>query len=132
MSHFHLDHFGDLAPFLFAMRTARHTVSRSKALIIAGGRGLRSLLKTIDDAGNYNLTSQSFAVLIKEVDPESDFELLPGITARAISTPHRPESLALRLTDIDGKKLVYTLDTGFSENLNTFATAVDLLLMGCS
>src|SRR6185436_10388679 len=46
ISHFHLDHFGGLAPFLFGTRAAPQTQQRHKQLRIFGGRGLRKLIET--------------------------------------------------------------------------------------
>ncbi len=47
-------------------------------------------------------------------------------------TPHTLESLAIRLTDNNGTSVVYTSDTGFSEELATFARGADVLIMECS
>jgi hypothetical protein len=38
--------------------------------------------------------------------------MLAGLDTQIISTPHRPESLAIRLTDAGGTTLVYSSDTG--------------------
>ena len=46
-------------------------------------------------------------------------EILPGITATTLKTPHTKESLALRLKDDDSKLFVYTSDTGFSGRFGT-------------
>ena len=132
ISHFHLDHVGGLAPFLFGTKHAPQTQARRKPLLIYGGSGLEKLLGAFDDANNYRLLKQPFAVEIREVAPGSSFELLPGLRAQAFSTPHTRESLALRLTDEDGASLVYTSDTGYTEALAGFAEGVDLLMMECS
>src|SRR5215204_6004710 len=44
ISHFHLDHFGGLAPFLFGIKWAPQTQSRTKPLHICGPRGLRQIV----------------------------------------------------------------------------------------
>lgn len=132
ISHFHLDHFGGLAPFLFSLKWAPQTRSRTKTLRLAGPRGLHTLLHTIDDANNYRLFRSSFNVEIIEVGPAERFEILPGVFATTLKTPHTQESLALHLKDHDGKTFVYTGDTGFAEDLGEFGNKVDLLLMECS
>ena len=132
ISHFHLDHVGGLAPFLFATRHAPQTRERRKPLLIYGGRGLKKLIKAFDDANKYKLFEQPFPVEIREVAPRSGFELLPGLRAQTFSTPHTRESLALRLTDESGASLVYTSDTGYTEALAKFAEGVDLFMMECS
>ncbi|HEX8920099.1 MAG TPA: MBL fold metallo-hydrolase [Pyrinomonadaceae bacterium] len=132
ISHFHLDHVGGLAPFLFATKHAPQTQARRKPLFIYGGRGLKKLIKAFDDANNYQLLKQPFAVEIREVAPRSTFEPLPGLRAQTFSTPHTRESLALRLTGETGASLVYTSDTGYTDALAEFAKGVDLFMMECS
>ena len=132
ISHFHLDHVGGLAPFLFATRHAPQTRERRKPLLIYGGRGLKKLIGAFDAANNYKLFEQPFKVEIREVAPCSGFELLPGLQAQTFSTPHTRESLALRLADKSGASLVYTSDTGYTEALGRFAANVDLFMMECS
>jgi ribonuclease BN (tRNA processing enzyme) len=132
VSHFHLDHVGGLAPFLFGTKYAPQTVSRRKPFYVYGPRGTERLLRRFDEAGGYGLFEQPFPVEVREVAPRAEFELLPGLKGSTLSTPHTSESLALRLTDADGTSLVYTSDTGFTEALAGFARAADLLLMECS
>jgi ribonuclease BN (tRNA processing enzyme) len=132
ISHFHLDHMGGLAPFLFSLKWAPQTQGRTKPLRLFGPNGLRTLLERINDANNYRLFKQTFDVVVSEVTRNEEFEILPGILATNMKTKHNQESLALRLQTSAGRTLVYTSDTGFSEELSTFAANSDLLLMECS
>lgn len=132
ISHFHLDHVGGLAPFLFGTKHAPQTRARRKPLMIYGGYGLKKLLRAFDAANDYKLFEQPFPVEVREVAPRAKFELLPGLAAQTFSTPHTRESLALRLTDEVGASLVYTSDTGYAEALGAFAEGANLLLMECS
>jgi ribonuclease BN (tRNA processing enzyme) len=132
VSHFHLDHVGGLAPFLFGTRYAPQTVGRRKPFRVFGPRGTEGLLRRFDEAGGYKLFEQPFPVEVREVAPGAGFELLPGLSAETIPTPHTSESLALRLTERGGTSLVYTSDTGFTEALAGFARAADLFLLECS
>lgn len=132
ISHFHLDHVGGLAPFLFGTKHAPQTRGRRKPLMIYGGYGLKKLLRAFDEANDYKLLDQSFPIEVREVAPRAKFELLPGLAAATFSTPHTRESLALRLTDEVGTSLVYTSDTGYAEALGAFAEGSNLLLMECS
>lgn len=142
ISHFHLDHVGGLAPYLFATKHAPEMRERRRPLIICGPRGTEKLLRAFDRAGRYKLFEQPFPVEVREVSPRKRFHLLPGLSAETFSTPHTRESLALRLTEEDGgghdveaaagASLVYTSDTGYTESLARFAHGVDLLLMECS
>jgi ribonuclease BN (tRNA processing enzyme) len=132
ISHFHLDHVGGLATFLFGTKWAPQTQARRKPLTVFGGAGLIDLFTAFDEANDYKLLKQSFPILFQEVEPEKDFEILPGVQAQTFSTPHTRESLAIRLTDQTGVSLVYTSDTGYADELAEFAAGVDLLLMECS
>ncbi|HEV8588385.1 MAG TPA: MBL fold metallo-hydrolase [Pyrinomonadaceae bacterium] len=134
ISHLHLDHCGGLASFLFGMKHAPQTQSRQKPLKIFGCAGFEKLLNTIDESHNSKLCELPFPLELKEISTENtdEFDILTGCKARAFSTPHRPESLALRLTDARGTTLVYTSDTGFSEDVAEFARGADLLVLECS
>lgn len=132
ISHFHLDHVGGLATFLFGTKWAPQTQARTKPLTVFGAAGLKTLFTAFDEAGAYKLRQQSFPVLFREVEPASEFEILPGLLARTFSTPHTRDSLAIRLTERDGASLVYTSDTGYANELAEFAQGADLLLMECS
>jgi ribonuclease BN (tRNA processing enzyme) len=132
ISHFHLDHLGGLPAFLFATRVAPQTRQRRKHLRIFGGVGLKKIMETIDQVNDYRLFKQPFPLEIIEVEPDAEFEILPGLAARTVSTPHTKESLAICLTEKTGGSMVYTSDTGPSDELVEFANGVGLLLMECS
>jgi ribonuclease BN (tRNA processing enzyme) len=131
ISHFHLDHVGGLAPFLAGTKHAEAMTKRTNPLRVFGPKGTRGLFDSFNAVNNYKLFQQPFSLEIIEVEPLKDFEIVPGVKAVALSTPHTPESLAIHLREMD-ETLVYTADTGFTETLSAFAKGVDLLLMECS
>jgi len=131
ISHFHLDHCGGLAPFLFSIKHAPETRLRTKPLNIFGGPGLAALLEKFDAAGNYRLFTQHFAVNIVEIEPLHTFPITGNVEATAASTPHTEESCALHLRDGD-VTFVYTADTGLDRSVAALANRVDLLLAECS
>lgn len=132
ISHFHLDHCGGLTPFLFGAKWAPQTQNRTRPLRIFGPAGLSRIVAAVNNSNDYRLLQQPFEIEIIEVAPNTEFELLKGIAADALSTPHTKESLALRLKDQDSQRFVYTSDTGFSDDLALFAKNAALLLMECS
>ena len=99
---------------------------------IFGPEGLRNIVDAINESNSYGLLEQRFPVEIVEVAAGANFEIVPGVTATTLKTPHTKESLALGLKDEDSKLFVYTSDTGFSEDLGPFAKHAALLLMECS
>jgi len=132
ISHYHWDHFAGLLALLFGMKWAPQTQNRTAKLTILGGGGLRQTLEQINAANSFKLLDQSFPVDIREINSEDEIRLTGDVSARAMRTPHTKESLALRLTDVDGKSLVYTSDTGFANELIPFCTGANLLLLECS
>ncbi|MEO8648100.1 MAG: MBL fold metallo-hydrolase, partial [Acidobacteriota bacterium] len=131
ISHFHLDHCAGLAPLLFGTKHAPDTRRRKKPLMIFGPVGLRDLILRFSDANTYGLLEQPFPIEVVEVEPLEKFEILPGVEATTLKTPHTPESLAIHIRG-GGRTLVYTSDTGYAEAMSAFARRVDLLLMECS
>lgn len=132
ISHFHLDHCGGLAPFLFGTRYAPTTQDRTKPLKIFGAKGLKDLINTFDSAYDYGLLEQPFPVEVIEIEPLKIFQILPDAEAVAISTPHTEDSHAIRITDNKDKSLVFSADTGFSKDLGTLARNADLFILECS
>lgn len=131
ISHFHLDHCGGLAPFLFGIKHAPATQERAKPLRIFGGVGLRDLVEKFDAAGNYRLFDQRFPVEIVEVEALEPFEIVAGVEAVTLDTPHTPESRAIHIRGGD-KTMVFSSDTGVDNALAAFANGVDLFLLECS
>jgi ribonuclease BN (tRNA processing enzyme) len=131
ISHFHLDHVGGLAPYLFGTRNASETRERKKPLRVYGPKGLKKLVENFDAVNEYKLFKQPFPIEIIEVEPLEKFEIFSGLEAVALDTPHTGESLAIHLKEKD-KTFVYTADTGFTMTLGDFARHVDLLLIECS
>src|SRR5688572_5662399 len=121
ISHFHLDHCGGLAPYLFGTKHAPDTQGRRQPMKIFGAAGLRELIESFDDAYDYGLIKQAFPLEIVEIEPLEKFELLAGVEAVAFKTPHIDDSHAIHLRSSEGKTMVYTADTGFSDALAALA-----------
>lgn len=132
ISHFHLDHCGGLGPFLAGTKHAEETRHRTKPLRIFGPTGIKDLIDRSSSVNNYRLLEQPFPVEIVEIEALEKFEIVPGVEAVAMSTPHTDESHAIHIRDVDDTTLVYSADTGFSEVVGAFANAVDLFILECS
>lgn len=132
ISHFHLDHVGGLAPLLAGTKHSERMKQRTKPLRIFGPVGLEDLIDRFSDVNNYRLLEQPFPVEIIEIEEKERFEIVPGVEAIAMKTPHTDESHAIRIRDTDGATLVYSADTGFDETVGEFADGVDLFILECT
>ena len=135
ISHLHLDHCAGLAPLLFGIKWAPGIDQRQKSLKIFGCEGVTKLVKAIDDSNHYKLFEQPFPLEFHEFAPTDNampIVTLHNIRSEIISTPHRAESLAIKLSDSNGTSLVYSSDTGYSDSLAEFARHTDLLILECS
>jgi ribonuclease BN (tRNA processing enzyme) len=130
LTHFHLDHIGDLPTLIFAWRHAR-LEPRSAPLTIIGPPGTQELITRWAAALGDWLAVPGFPVEIIEPPLETPFQLADGTVLTSRSVPHTVESVAYSL-EHDGKRLVYTGDTGDDPSLGPWAAGCDLLLAECS
>jgi ribonuclease BN (tRNA processing enzyme) len=132
ISHFHMDHCGGLGPLLAGTKHAPAMQNRSKELRIFGGLGLKGLIRRLSDVNDYRLLEQPFPIEIVEVTELQPFEIVPGIEAVAMQTPHTDESHAIHIRDTDETTLMYSADTGFDDKVAAFGRGVDLMIIECS
>lgn len=130
ITHFHPDHWGELAMLLFAMKYGIEP-ARADPLELIGPRGLRARLTLVAGAFGDWVLEPGYPLRITEVAPRSTHRLTEGAALEAFETPHTVESLAYGVRTDDGR-LVYTGDTGPSPDLARWAEGCDLLLAECS
>ncbi len=130
LTHFHLDHIGDLPTLIFAWRHAR-LEPRTAPLTIVGPAGTKELIVRWAAALGDWLQAPGFPVEVIEPMLETPVALSESVTLSSRSVPHTPESVAYSLTH-GGKRLVYTGDTGDDPSLGPWAAGCDLLLAECS
>jgi len=85
----------------------------------------------MDAVNDYGLLEQPFPVEITEIEPLEKIEILIGVEAVALKSPHTEESLAIHIRD-DETTLVFSADTGPSLPLAAFANQADLFILECS
>jgi ribonuclease BN (tRNA processing enzyme) len=130
LSHFHPDHSGELAAFLFATRYG--AAPRRRPLTVAGGPGLQGFFQRLEALyGRWiALPPEEFGLVElagEACRQEGAFQL------ETAATDHNPESIALRITGRDGRSLVYSGDTGPDcPGLRALARGVDLLICEAS
>ena len=130
ISHFHIDHVGELPALLFAFKFGRST-PRSAPLRLVGPVGLEALVHGFIDLYGTKLLEQEFPVEFKEVGPGGALELGEGGRLRTAKTPHTDESLAVRI-EAGERSIGYTGDTAPSEDLVSLFDGADVLVAECS
>jgi ribonuclease BN (tRNA processing enzyme) len=131
VSHFHLDHVGELASLLFAFKLARKTTNRTDPLVLIGPVGLTGLMSALSAAYRRNLLEPGFPVSIREIAPGEQVALSKDCYLSVAKTPHTDESLGVRVDTPEGS-LCYTGDTAFSADLAAFFKDATLLIAECS
>jgi ribonuclease BN (tRNA processing enzyme) len=130
ITHFHPDHWGELAMLIFAMKYGIEP-ARTAPLELMGPRGIQARLTLMAGALGEWLLDPGFPFRVTEVAPGSSHRLAPAVELETFKTPHTQESLAYSVRTADAR-LVYTGDTGPSPELGRWAEDCDLMLAECS
>lgn len=129
LTHFHVDHHGDLPTLLFGMRYGM-LPARSAPLRLVGPVGTRALLERLAAAYGEWVLTPGFPVDITELEPGGSVEL-EGAGLACTKVPHTPESVAYSITE-KSHRIVYSGDTGFDPAFAEWAKGCDLLVLECS
>lgn len=125
-SHIHPDHTGDLVPFLFATKYS-HFKERKKPLYLWGGKGFARFFDSLKKAYGHWIEPENLN--IDELKGGSgtfdDFKIA------ATKVPHIESSQAYKI-ESEGKILVYSGDTDYSDSLINLAVNADLLVIECT
>ncbi|MFY9610550.1 MAG: ribonuclease Z [Blastocatellia bacterium] len=130
VSHFHVDHIGELASLFFAFRHGLRT-ARTEPLTVLGPRGLDQVTTGLKQAFGSTLFDTRFPVQLRILAPGERVALGPDTILSVAKTPHTDESLAVRI-DSGGGSVCYTGDTGYTEELADFFSETDVLISECS
>lgn len=128
VSHFHPDHTGELASFLFANKYP-DPEARKRKLTLAGGPGFSVFYEKMTRTWPDWLELGQMAEVM-ELQPVAGLPCLESDTFCITCAPaaHQPESLAFRLSVPQGLSVVYTGDTDFSPEVIELARKTDLLI----
>jgi ribonuclease BN (tRNA processing enzyme) len=128
MTHFHPDHFGEVPALIFALR---HATERKDPLVVLGPVGTVELLRRLTRGFGEWVLDPGFPLVAMDVHPGEPFPLSADATLETHPVPHTAESVAFSIRH-QSARLVYTGDTGPSEDLGRWARGCDVLLAECS
>lgn len=131
LTHFHADHAGGLPGLLFTLAYGLLPDVREAPLDVWGPPGTTRLLERLADAYGEFVLDPGFPVRPHDLPRGGEAMLGGAVPLRTAPVPHTETSHALRLETGFGP-VVYTGDTGPSEELAAFASGVDLLVCECS
>jgi ribonuclease BN (tRNA processing enzyme) len=130
ISHFHVDHVGELASLFFAFCYGMRS-ERTEPLTLLGPAGLENIIDGLKSAFGRKVFEPNFPVAVQVLKPGDRIELGRESIFAVAKTPHTPESLAARIEN-RGRSLGYTGDTGYCEDLVSFFSGADVLISECS
>lgn len=125
ISHFHLDHWGDLVPWVWgsSYRSGQGD-ERPELWVFRGGRA--HLAKLGGELGFPDMFERAFRLC--EYDAETPFATAAGLDVLPVRLPHYTlETYGFRVTN-GAATLAYTGDTGPSERIAELARDADLLV----
>jgi ribonuclease BN (tRNA processing enzyme) len=125
LTHFHLDHCAEVAPFLFA--TKYPGFNRKKPLTLMGGPGLLEWFQGLSTAFNHTIDLPEKVFNSRELSGTGSFEL-GGLAVTHAPMAHKSESMGFRFQDSTGFSIVYSGDTDVTENLVGLAENADILI----
>lgn len=129
LSHFHLDHVGEVAPFLFSTNYPEFT--RTKPLILVGGTGLGDWFGRLGHVFGHTVDLPKGFFKIKELGEQGAFSM-GGLNITYNTMAHKPESRGFRFQDPTGFSCVYSGDTDVTETLVDLARGAHTLICECA
>jgi len=121
ISHYHYDHSCDLGSFLFS-RMINTQLGRVDRNLNVYGPADDDVERQVDKVKHNTF---------HPYNADSSFKVGP-FSIEFHRNAHSVETYAMRITDDDGKCLVYTADTNYRQSLAKFAEGADLLITECS
>lgn len=130
ISHFHVDHCGELASLFFAFNHGMRS-KRTEPLTVIGPQGIDLLINNLKEAYGSKLFEPAFPVNLRMVAPGEQVRLTQDCRLSVTKTPHTKESLAVRI-ESGARAICYTGDTDYSEEVAKFFETASLMVSECS
>jgi ribonuclease BN (tRNA processing enzyme) len=130
LSHLHGDHFAGL-PFLFLEYT--YEEPRQRPLLIAGPPGTRKRVLELHKAMYPDVRQKlPFELDFIEMLPEQRLDLGSAIV-EPFRVPHQQKEISLGLSvELEGRRIVYSGDSGWTDELIARSKNADLFICECS
>ena len=131
LSHFHGDHFAGL-PFLFLHYI--YIEPRSRPLRIIGPTGVESRVMTLFQAMYADSAAEPLPYTLEFTEAQPQKQLFfSGMRISPFIVPHQRHSSSLGcVIEAGGRKIVYTGDSGWTQDLVAHAQNADLFICECS
>lgn len=125
ITHFHLDHWGDLVPWVWGSSFRRgHGDEQPELWVYRGGRAFLAHLGS--ELGFPDMFERAFVLM--EYDAETSFTTAAGLDVLPVRLPHYGlETYGFRVTN-GSATLAYTGDTGPSDRIAELGRDADLLV----
>jgi ribonuclease BN (tRNA processing enzyme) len=131
ISHFHGDHFSGL-PFLFL--DAIYSESRARPLCIAGPHGIEERVRSLFKALYPDSSAKPlpFELRFREMAPGRSLFIGESVVD-PFRVPHQEREMSLGVRVIlEGRRILYSGDTGWTEDLVAWSEGTDLCICECS
>jgi len=130
ISHLHGDHFVGI-PFL--LLEFHYELGRKRPLRIAGPPGTEECIRTLIRASYKEFSGErlSFALEFNEMTPDAPVSF-GDVRVEPFRVPHQETAVSLGfVAQVAGRRIVYSGDTGWTEELITRSHAADLFICEC-
>jgi len=128
LSHFHPDHSGELAPFLFANKYP-DGAGRTRPLTVIAGTGFARFFQKLEAVyGHWIALAPDLFHTLELDNTRMATRSFPGFSLAWAPVRHNPESCAYRVTAPSGLSVVYSGDTDDCPDLIELATGADILI----
>jgi ribonuclease BN (tRNA processing enzyme) len=131
VSHFHADHFAGIPSFVLA---SIYEDRRHHPLVVAGPPGVEGRVIAAADAIGHGITGREmpFDLRFVELPAGRRVDLGPA-RVRSFAVNHQPESCPHGLDlEAGGRRLVYSGDTGWFDDLPRHTRGADLFICDCT
>ncbi|MFP3867432.1 MAG: MBL fold metallo-hydrolase [Desulfobacteraceae bacterium] len=128
LSHFHVDHVGDLAPFLFATHYSLGYHRQAPFWLLAA-QGFTDFFHGLKGAFGDWIEPPPGLMKVKELSTTGPDEFRgDDLMIKTAPVRHIASSIAFRI-EAEGRAVVYSGDTDISDSLVNLATGADLLIL---